>query len=69
MEKVGEKALKEAVAKVMAAQMEVMLKKSLETAHKGLRGKDVGRDEFAEETQKDLYKELAKLVLVGLLKK
>ena len=53
----------------MAAQKEVVLKKSLETTKKALSGKDVSWDKFAEETQKDLYKELAKLVLVGLLKK
>jgi hypothetical protein len=69
VEKVGEKALKEAFAKIMAAHMEVMLKKSLEATHKALRGKDVSWDKFVEETQKELYKELAKLMVLGLLKK
>jgi hypothetical protein len=68
VEKVGEKAAKDAFAKIMAAQMEAILKKSLETTHKALRGKDVSWDKFTEEAEKDFKKELARLVLVAVLK-
>src|SRR5258708_23785440 len=68
-EKVGEKALKEAVAKVVGSQTEALLKKSLETTQKVLSGKDVTWENFTEEVKKEMEKELAKVVLVGVLKK
>jgi peptidoglycan hydrolase-like protein with peptidoglycan-binding domain len=67
-EKVGETALKEAVAKVVTALMKVTLKKSLETAYHALNGKEVSWDKFTEETKKNLTTELAKMVLVQLVK-
>ncbi len=69
VEKVSEKVAKEAVAKVLALQMEVLLKKSLQTSQKILSGKDVSWDKFTEEVQKDLTKEFAIEVAKSLLKK
>jgi len=69
VEKVGEKVAKEAVAKVLALQMEVLLKKSLQTSQKILSGKDVSWDKFTEEVQRDLTKEFAIEVAKSLLKK